>query len=213
MMLRICISLCDILSACASRSGYSYIWMKPPSKWCASVWQLLFIFLQCPINTVSLSLNSLISFRLQQLVSVSYSSVLNITCHHKEPCCGARPSKKGLVKQCRKSLALQHERYLYNQSGQYGKCGMLDCQSACPSYWHKSGYVALTRCITTLCFTFSSSNIRLTFQAKKNVRNASTALAQVLHQSHNTHITYAAVEKGMEYKGEQRWALVKWCKR
>ena len=36
----------------------------------------------------------------------------------------------------------------------------------------KSGCVALTRCITTLCFASSSVNVWLTFQAKNNARSA-----------------------------------------
>jgi len=58
MMLRIRISLCDILSACTSRSGYSYVWIKPLSKQCASI---LTIDLQCPINSFC---TACISFRL-----------------------------------------------------------------------------------------------------------------------------------------------------
>jgi len=42
-----------------------------------------------------------------------------------------------------------------------------------------------------------------TFQAKNNVRST-PVLTLVLHQSHNVHTTYVAMEKGMEHKGEQR---------
>jgi len=72
-----------------------------------------------------------------------------------------------------------HEKHLYNQFGHYRKYRMLDCQSTCLSYWYKSGYVALTRCITTLRFTSSFSNVWLIFLAKNNVRStsASTELA------------------------------------
>jgi len=44
-------------------------------------------------------------------------------------------------------------------------------QSTHPSYWCKSGCVALTRCITTLRFASSSSNIWLTFQEKNSIRS------------------------------------------
>jgi len=70
----------------------------------------------------------------------------------------------------------QHEKHLYNQSSHYWKYGMDNHQSACPSYWYKSGCVALTGCIITLCFASSSSNVWLTFQAKNNI-----ALLLTLH--------------------------------
>jgi len=87
-----------------------------------------------------------------------------------------------------------------------------------PSYWYKSGCVALTRSIIILHFASSSSNIWLTFQAKNNVRSAPACTH--LPKSHTEAImrisqivTYAVREKGLEYKGEQRWALVEpWCK-
>jgi len=49
-----------------------------------------------------------------------------------------------------------------------------------------------------------------TFQAENSVRStlAGSALTLILHRSHNAHTTnchlYAAVEKGVELKGEQR---------
>ena len=95
------------------------------------------------------------------------------------------------------------------------KYRMLDHQSPRPSYWYKSGCIALTRCISMLCFASSYSNIWLTFQPKNNTRRALLALH--LPKSHTEAIrrvtqivTYVAVEKGMEYKGEQRRAS--WCK-
>ena len=72
-----------------------------------------------------------------------------------------------------------------NQISHYGKYGMHDCQSPCPSYWYKSGCAILRWCIFTFCFASSSSNVWLAFQAKNNARSipACTALT---HQSHNT---------------------------
>jgi len=60
-------------------------------------------------------------------------------------------------------------------------------KSARPGYWYKSGCVTLTRCIITLCFTSSSLNVWLIFQAKNNGRSAPacTALTEVSHWSHN----------------------------
>ena len=84
------------------------------------------------------------------------------------------------------------------------------------SFW--AGCVALPWYFTMLPFAFSSLNVWLTFQAKNNARSspASTTLAQVLHKVHTTVpkiITHTVVEKWMEYKAEQRRALVElWCK-
>ena len=91
-------------------------------------------------------------------------------------------------------------------------------QSTCPSYWYKSGCITKKRCIIMLHFASSSSNVWLTFQAKNNAR--STPACNVLTRSRTKAImhvleivTYAVREKGMEYKGEQKWALVEpWCK-
>ena len=84
-------------------------------------------------------------------------------------------------------------------------------QSACPSYWYKSGCATLTWCIITLRFASSSSNVWLPFQAKNNVRSApasTRALHSYVHKSHTEAITcilqivtYVVKEKGMKYKG------------
>ena len=69
------------------------------------------------------------------------------------------------------------------------ECTIIKAQ--CPSYWNKSGYFALTQWIIMLCFTSSSSNVWLPFQAKNNIRipPACTALTLVSHRSHNVHTT------------------------
>ena len=87
---------------------------------------------------------------------------------------------------------------------------MHDCQSAHPSYWYKSGCVALTQCIITLRFAFSSSNVWLSFQTKNNVKSAPacTALTLVSHQSHNTRIANRHLHGKGERNRVQRRALV-----
>ena len=71
----------------------------------------------------------------------------------------------------------QHQKHLYNQTRYYGKYEMHDRQSACPSYWYKSGCVALTRCIIMLRFASNSLNIWLPFLAKNNARSAFACIA------------------------------------
>ena len=80
---------------------------------------------------------------------------------------------------------------------------MHDRQSAHPSYWYKSGCVALTRCISTLRFTSSSLNVWLPFQAKNNVR-IPPACTGVSHQSHNAHTTNCHLCGKGERNGIQR---------
>jgi len=96
----------------------------------------------------------------------------------------------------------------------------IDCKITNFPYtcWYKSGCVALTRCITMLHFASSSSNVLLTFQAKNNIRSALLALHLLKSRTKAITrgpqiLTYVVREKGMEYKGEHRWALVEpWCK-
>jgi len=78
-----------------------------------------------------------------------------------------------------------------------------------------------TQCIITLHFVSSSSNVWLTFQAKNNARSTSACTIALHLPTPRTEaimcvpqiITYVVREKEMEYKGEQRWALVEpWYK-
>jgi len=88
-----------------------------------------------------------------------------------------------------------------------------DRESARPSYWYKSGCVALTQCIITLRFAPRSSNIRLPFQAKNNVTSAPASTASLTPKSLCAYRKSSPREKGLEYKREQRWTLVEpWCK-
>jgi len=100
----------------------------------------------------------------------------------------------------------QHEKHLYNQSSHYWKCEVHNRQSTHPNYWYKSGCVALTWCIITFHFAFSSLNVWLIFQAKNNVRStpACTALIQVLHWSHNARTLTHHLHGSGERNGVQR---------
>jgi len=83
---------------------------------------------------------------------------------------------------------------------------MLDHQSMCPSYWLKSGCVTWSLCfislpaLQTLYVMFQTKKCLAALHLPKSCIEAITHVLQI--------ITYAAVEKGMEHKGEQMWTSI-----